>query len=97
MKRLPCIVLEVDQGFQHGDFVTTETKNALNQIADNQALEHVNKSGKVSGGLVGITRMRTESARDRWCLSYNERAKLSEETKRCLALEPQKMMLAIKI
>ena len=81
MKRLPCIVLEVDQGFQHGDFVTKETKNAFNQIADNQALEHVNKSGKVSGGLVGITRMRTESARDRWCLSYNERAKLSEETK----------------
>ncbi|KAK2554918.1 hypothetical protein P5673_023601 [Acropora cervicornis] len=56
-----------------------ETKNAFNQIADDQALEHVNKSGKVTGGLVGITR--TESARDRWCLTYNERAKLSEDTK----------------
>ena len=28
---------------------------------------------------MGITR--TESARDRWCLTYNERAKLSEDTK----------------
>ena len=79
MKRLPCTAPEVHQGFQHGDFVTKETKHAFNQIADDQALEHVNKSGKVAGGLVGITR--TESARDRWCLTYNERAKLSEDTK----------------
>ena len=79
MKRLPCTAPEVHQGFQHGDFVTKETKNAFNQIADDQALEHVNKSDKVAGGLVGITR--TESARDRWCLTYNERAKLSEDTK----------------
>ena len=33
----------------------------------------------MAGGLVGITR--TESARDRWCLTYNERAKLSEDKK----------------
>lgn len=38
-----------------------------------------NKSGKVARGLVGITR--TVSARDRWCLTYNERVKLSEDTK----------------
>lgn len=44
-----------------------------------EALEHVNKSGKVAGELVGITR--TECARDRWCLTYNERVKLSEDTK----------------
>ena len=79
MKRLPCTAPEVHQGFQHGDFVTEETKNAFNQIADDQALQHVNKAGKVAGGLVGI--IRTESARDRWCLTYNERAKLSEDTK----------------
>ena len=79
MKLLPRTAPEVCQGFQSGDFVTKETKHAFNQIADDQALEHVNKSGKVAGGLVGITR--TESARDRWCLTYNERAKLSEDTK----------------
>ena len=64
MKRLPCTTPEVHQGFHHGDFVTKETKNAFSQIADDQVLERVNKSGKVAGGLVGITR--TESARDRW-------------------------------
>ena len=48
-------------------------------IPDDLALEHVNRSGKVTGGLVGITR--TDSARDRWCITYNERAKLSEDTK----------------
>ena len=69
-KLLPRSVPEVYQGFQRGDFVTKETKSTFNQIADDQALEHVNKSGKVAGGLVGITR--TESARDRWCLTYNE-------------------------
>ena len=79
MKRLPCTAPEVHQGFQHGDFVTKETKHAFNQIADDQALEHVNKSGKVAGGLVENTR--TESERDRWCLSYNERAKLSVKGK----------------
>ena len=85
MKRLPCTDPEVHQGFQHGDFVTKETKNAFDLIADSQALKHVNKSGKVAGGLVRITRMRTESARDRWYLTYNERAKLSEETKEMFA------------
>ena len=84
-KQLPCTDPELHQGFQHGDFVTKETKNAFDLIADSQALKHVNKSGKVAGGLVRITRMRTESARDRWYLTYNERAKLSEETKEMFA------------
>ena len=84
-KQLPCTDPELHQGFQHGDFVTKETKKAFDLIADSQALKHVNKSGKVAGGLLRITRMRTESARDRWYLTYNERAKLSEETKEMFA------------
>ena len=52
--------------------------NYFRSLTTRQALEHVNKSGKVAGGLVSITR--TESAKDRWCLTYNERAKLSEDT-----------------
>jgi len=79
MKMLPQTAPEVQQAFERGDFVTKETASTFNQIPDDQALEHVNKSGKVAGGLVGITR--TDSARDRWCLIYNERAKLSEDTK----------------
>ena len=79
MKMLPQTAPEVQQAFESGDFVIKATASTFNQIPDDQALEHVNKSGKVAGGLVGITR--TDSARDRWCLTYNERAKLSEDTK----------------
>ena len=44
------------------------------------ALEHVNKVGKVAGGLplVGITR--SESTRDKCCLTYNKRNRLVGET-----------------
>lgn len=94
MKLLPHTAPEVYQGFQRGDFVTKETKSAFNQIADDQALEHVNKSGKVAGGLVGITR--TESARDRWCLTYNERAKLSEDTKAMFCVGAEKEVASHK-
>ena len=79
MKLLPNTAPEVYEAFLCGDCVTKETENSFNQMPDDQALEHVNHSGKVAGGLVGITR--TDSARDRWCLTYNERAKLSEDTK----------------
>ena len=74
--------------------MTKETKSAFNQIADDQALEHVNKSGKVAEGLVGITR--TESARDRWCLTYNERAKLSEDTKAMFCVGAEKEVASHK-
>ncbi|KAL9979291.1 hypothetical protein ACROYT_G016935 [Oculina patagonica] len=79
MSLLPQSAPEVHQGFQNGDFVTKEALSKFNQIPDDQALEHVNRAGKVAGGLVGITR--TDTARDRWCLTYNERAQLSEDTK----------------
>ena len=74
MKMLQQTVPEVYQGFQEGDFFTKETANQFNQIPDDQALEHVNRTGKVAGGLVGITR--SDAARDRWCITYNERAQL---------------------
>ena len=79
MKMLQQTAPMVYHGFQDGDFVTKETTHQFNQIPDDQALEHVNKAGKVAGGLVGISRL--DAARDRWCLTYNERAQLSEDTK----------------
>lgn len=79
MKALPHKAPLVHEGFELGDFVMKETNASFIKIPDDQALEHVNKCGKVAGGLVGITR--TDSARDRWCLTYNERAQLSEDTK----------------
>ena len=79
MKQLHEVAPEVYEGFTEGDFVVKETKHNFNQIPDDQGLEHVNRMGKVAGGLVGITR--NDTARDRWSLTYNERAKLSEDTR----------------
>ena len=52
MKMLPQTAPEVQQVFESGDFVTNETASTFNQISNDQVLEHVNKSGKVAGGLV---------------------------------------------
>jgi len=47
-------------------------------------LEHINKTGKVAGGLIGITR--NETARNRWSITYNERASLAEDTRTLFGL-----------
>ena len=62
-----------------------ETEHSFNQIPDDQGLEHVNRTGKESGGLIGITR--NESALNKWCLTINERAKLAKETKLMFGME----------
>ena len=56
MNLVPKTPPEMYHGLQRGGFVTKETHHAFNQIPDDQVLEHVNKSGKLVGGLVRITR-----------------------------------------
>ena len=64
--------------FIEGQFLVKTTKKPFNQTSTDQALEHVNKVGKITGPLVGITW--SEGARAKWCLTYNERSCLVEET-----------------
>ena len=52
MKMLPQTALRVQQAFDSGDFVTKETASTFNQIPEDQALGHVNKSGQVAVGLI---------------------------------------------
>ena len=52
--------------------VITNTFN--NQISTDLSYENVNKVGKVTGRLNGIKR--SDRARDRWCLTYNERSRI---------------------
>ena len=54
------------------------SRNTFNQISTYLALEHVNKVGKVADGLIGITR--SDSARDRWRITYNERSRMVDQT-----------------
>ena len=70
---------QVYQGFIYGDFVAKETKHSFNEVPFDLRLEHINKTGKVAGGLIGITR--NETARNHWSITYNERASLAEDTR----------------
>ena len=54
MKMLPQTAPEVQQAVKSGDFVTKETASTFNQIPDDQALEHVNKSEKVAEALLEL-------------------------------------------
>ena len=69
---------DVYEKFMERDFVVKSSRNTFNQISTALALEHVNKVEKVVGGLIGITR--SDSARDRWCLTYNERSRIVDQT-----------------
>ena len=46
-------------------------------MSTDQALEHMNRAAKVAGGFIGINR--SEGARDRWCLTFTERCRLTQE------------------
>lgn len=75
---------DVHREFMNGNFVVKTSFNTFNQLSTDQALEHVNKVGKVAGGLVGITR--SEGARDQWCLTFNERSRIVDDTSSMLGM-----------
>jgi len=71
---------DIYQEFSNGNWVVNKNKNVpFCAIGADHALEHVNRSMKVSGGLVGITL--NEAARTRFFLIAPEMAKLAEEAK----------------
>ena len=78
---------DVYEKFMEGEFVVKSSRNTFKQISTDIALEHVNKVGKVAGGLIGITR--SDSARDRWCLTYNDPSRMVDQTTAmfCMTLE----------
>ena len=55
-------------------------KNGFNQISTKQGLKHINKLDKVAGVLIEML-CRTDSVRERWCLPYNQRTRLTESTR----------------
>lgn len=69
---------DVYKGSMDGSFVAKRTDHSFNQTLTDQALEHINRVCIVAGGLIGLTRH--DCARDRWCLTLNERSKLVEDT-----------------
>lgn len=78
MRALPITAPEVHREFVAGRFSIKRNKGMFNQVASDQALEHVNRIAKVSGGIIGITHI--NSSRDRWCLTSSERARICDDT-----------------
>ena len=85
IKRLSQDAPEVYSQFIIGNFGVKECSGTFNVIPTDQALEHVNKQGKVAGGLIGITP--TDSALKRSCLSDHERSCLANQTYKLLGVD----------
>ncbi|CAL8273811.1 unnamed protein product [Gadus morhua 'NCC'] len=51
MEHLAQTAPQVYQGFLDGDFVAKEAKHSFNEVPFDLCLEHINKTGKVAGGL----------------------------------------------
>ena len=79
MLELLVTAAQVHREFTLGNFVVNTSCNKFNQLPVDQALEHINKIGKTKWGLVGITRL--ANARDKWCLTFNDKANLVESTR----------------
>jgi len=84
MQQLEDTAPEVFQEFLKGDFVVKETNSKFVNIPDDMGIEHVNRMGKVAGGLIGISR--SDYARNRWGLTYMIRSQLAEDTKTMLGV-----------
>ena len=78
MKALPTTAPEVFNEFVADRFTIKRTEGRFKQVAIDQVLEHINRIAKVNGGIVGIANI--DSARDRWCLTYNEHSRISDDT-----------------
>ncbi|CAG9760246.1 unnamed protein product [Ceutorhynchus assimilis] len=60
----------VKEKFESGQFVVKRLPGSFNKLSVDQALEHVNKRSKDTGGIVGLTKNSTRL--DEWFLSFNE-------------------------
>lgn len=82
MEHLSKTAPQVYQGILDGDFVAKEAKHSFKVVPF--CLEHINITGKVAGGLVGITQ--NETARNRWSITYNEHTSLAQGTRSLFGL-----------
>jgi len=85
MLALETTAPDVFSEFMAGNFVVKKTKARFNQVPVDQATEWMNKLCKVSNGIIGITK--TDSARDRFGVTWGERSVISDATKALLCLD----------
>lgn len=79
---------EIHQLFLEGKFSVKKTRKRFCRVSVDQALEHVNKVAKISGGIIGISKR--NAARDKWSLTYNEKSRLAEEAYKMFGIDVDK-------
>ena len=87
------MILECSQALQNspieefmaGNLVVKKTSRKLNQVPTDQGKELANKIGKLSNGIICITR--TDSAYDRFCMTWGERLIIAHAIKDLFGIE----------
>ena len=87
MKLLEMTALEVYAEFMQGNFVVKRTKRRFNQVPADQATEWINKPCKMQNGIIGITR--NDKTRDKLCVTWAERSRISQDTRYLFNLEDE--------
>ena len=85
MKLLEMTAPEVYAEFMQGNFVVKRTKRRFNQVPANQATEWINKTCKMQNEIIGITR--NGQTRDKFCVTWAERSRISQDTRYLFNLE----------
>ena len=87
MQLLPKTAPAVYESFKRGNFVVQRSSNPFCKVPVDQATEWVNKTCKISNGVIGITL--NDTARDKFCLSWNEKALVLADTRRLFGLSDE--------
>lgn len=88
MKGLQTTAPELYSEFMAGHFVVKRSSARFNQVPVDQSTEWQNRMCKISNGIIGITR--NDTARDRFCVTWDERSHVSHDTKVLYGLEKEK-------
>ena len=63
------------------------TKRRFNQVLADQIIEWINKTSKMQNGIIGITR--NDQTRDKFCVTWAERSRISQDTRYLFNLEDE--------
>ena len=92
MKLLEMTAPEVYAEFMQGNFVVKRTKRRFNQVPADQATEWINKTCKMQNGIIGITR--NDQTREKFCDTWAERSRISQDTQFIFNLEDEEEVTA---
>ena len=78
MKLLEKTGPEVHSEFVSRSFVVKRINRRFNQVPADQATEWMNRLCNMQNGIIGITR--NDQARDKFCVTWSERSRISQDT-----------------